>query len=123
MEKHVTAVETEDTVESLEKVMNSSGLSCVPVVDSKGDSFGIVSTADLVLFHSQKRNPKAVRAWEMCTYRLVKVGPDVSVKEAARLMLARKIHHLIVISGERKVQGIISSLDIVAELLRASGDR
>jgi CBS-domain-containing membrane protein len=124
MEMHVVALKMEDTVETAEQALSNGRFSCVPIVDEKGEGFGIVSAADMVRFHSQKKNPKAVRVWEMCTYEAVTVAPDLPLKEAARLMLGKKIHHLIVARSDRKkIEGIVSSLDIIAALLRETGEQ
>ncbi|MDA1116993.1 MAG: CBS domain-containing protein [Proteobacteria bacterium] len=67
MAKTVRTVGTEDTIENVDTMLTSHKLSAVPVVDAKGVVFGIVSSLDLLHFHAAKKNPKAVRAWELCT--------------------------------------------------------
>ena len=114
MTKSVQTADTEDTVERVEELLRSHRLSSVPVVDAKGVIFGIISASDLLRFHSMRKNPKAVRAWEMCTYKPLEVGPATPVGEVARLMVENKIHHVIV-SEDRSIQGLVSSLDFVEQ--------
>jgi CBS domain-containing protein len=114
MTKSVQTADTEDTVERVEELLRSHRLSSVPVVDAKGVIFGIISASDLLRFHSMRKNPKAVRAWEMCTYKPLEVGPATPVGEVARLMVENKIHHVIV-SEDRSIQGFVSSLDFVEQ--------
>ncbi len=116
MTKSVWTVDTQDTVEKVEEVLNSHHLSSLPVVDSKGVIFGIISASDLGHFHSGRKNPKAVRAWEVCTYKPIEVGPNSPAGEVARLMVKNKIHH-VVVTENRLIQGFVSSLDFVEEYL------
>lgn len=114
MRKTVRTVWSEDTVEKVDAFLGAHGLSSVPVVDGKGAVFGIISAGDLVRFHAAKKNAKAVRAWELCTYKPVEVGPATPEREVAQLMLKKKIHHVLV--TERGVlKGVVSSLDFVEQ--------
>jgi signal-transduction protein with cAMP-binding, CBS, and nucleotidyltransferase domain len=114
MTKSVWIANTEDTIEKVEDLLSSHRLSSVPVVDADGAIFGIISAPDLVLFHTQRKNPKAIRAWEICTYKPIEVGPSTSIGEVAVLMLKNKIHH-VVVTENKKVQGFVSSLDFVEQ--------
>ena len=114
MTKNVWTADVQDTVEYVEELLTSRRPSSVPVVDSKGAIFGIISASDLVHFHAARKNPKAVRAWEICTYKPIEVGPTVPVGEVAGLMVKNKIHH-VVVSENGSVVGFVSSLDFVEQ--------
>jgi len=114
MTKSVWTADTQDTVERVEELFNSHHLSSVPVVDSKGVIFGIISASDLLHFNSARKNPKTVRAWEICTYKAIEVGPTTAIGEVARLMVKNKIHH-VVVSENGSIQGLVSSLDFVEQ--------
>jgi CBS domain-containing protein len=116
----VRTVGMEDTADQVEALLNEQRLSAVPVVDEQGAVFGILSAADLIHLHAANKNPKAVRAWELCTYKPVTVAPEVPVAEVARLMLERRIHHVPVVANG-KVCGIVSSLDFVRQLTSGTG--
>jgi len=116
MTKSITTVDTEDTVEKVEDLLNAHRLSSVPVVDSKGVIFGIISAPDIVHFHSARKNPKAIRAWEICTHKTIEVSPTTPVRDVARLMVKNRIHHVVVTDNGR-VKGFISSLDFVEQYL------
>jgi CBS domain-containing protein len=105
-------VNIDDSVEAVERLMVSHRLSCVPVVNSEGNCFGVISAPDFMQFHQDRENPMAEHAWEMCTHKIIEVNPDISIKKAARLMLDNNIHHLVV-TEDNSVKGIISSLDII----------
>jgi len=112
IEESVITVALNDTVETVEKVLDSHHLSCVPVINAQGECFGVISAPDLVHFHNARKNPIAERAWEMCTHKTIAVSPDISVKEAAELMVKNNIHHLVVVE-DGSVRGIVSSIDIL----------
>jgi len=120
MTKSAWTVDTEQTVETVQHLLNLRGLSSVPVADSKGAVFGIISAADLLLFHSEGKNPKAIKAWEICTRKPIEVGPATPIGEVARLMVENKIHH-VVVTENGKVQGIVSSLDFVQQYVLKGG--
>ena len=110
--ENVITVKLNDTVETVEKVLDSHQLSCVPVINTDGECFGVISAPDLVHFHNARKNPIAERAWEMCTHKIIEVSADISVKEAAELMVKNNIHHLVVIE-DGSIKGIVSSIDII----------
>ncbi len=112
IEESVITVALNDTVETVEKVLDSHHLSCVPVINAQGECFGVISAPDLVHFHNARKNPIAERAWEMCTHKTIAVSADISVKEAAELMVKNNIHHLVVVE-DGLVRGIVSSIDIL----------
>jgi CBS domain-containing protein len=114
MTKSVWTADSEDSVERVEELLDSHRLSSLPVVDAKGVIFGIISASDLVHFHAARKSPKAVRAWEICTHKPIEVGPTTPIGEVARLMVKNKIHH-IVVSENRSVVGVVSSLDFVEQ--------
>jgi len=110
--ENVITVELNDSVETVEKILDSHRLSCVPVINTQGECFGVISAPDLVHFHNARKNPVAERAWEMCTHKIIEVSSDISVKEAAELMIKNNIHHLVVTEDE-SIKGIVSSIDIL----------
>jgi len=114
MTKSLHTADTEDTVERVEELLDTHHLHSVPVVDSKGVIFGIISAVDLLHFHSMRKNPKALRAWEICTYKPIEVGPDTPVIEVARLMVKHRIHH-VVVTQNRSILGLVSAFDFVEQ--------
>jgi CBS domain-containing protein len=112
MVKTVWTAAMEDTAEQVEELLNGRSLSAVPVVDKNGGVFGIVSAAAILHLHAAKKNPKAIRAWELCTYRPVTVRPETSVAEVTRMMIEHRIHH-VPVTENGKLRGIVSALDFV----------
>ena len=116
MEKQVITVDLNDAVDRVEELMYSHKLSCLPVIDSERNCFGVISAPDLTHFYALRENPKTKRAWEVCTHKIIEVKPDISIKEAAKLLIKNKIHHLV-ISVDETITGIVSSNDILEEYL------
>jgi len=114
----------QDTIEKVEHILNSLKLSSVPVIDSarsslQNECFGIISVVDLIRSHEFKKNPKTVRAWEICTYKPIEVSPDLTVRDAAQIMVTKGIHHLVV-TENKSIKGFVSSLDLIKEYLLKS---
>lgn len=112
MHRTVSPVSMDDTVEQVEALMQSKRVSSAPVYDTEGAILGIITATDLLKFHAGEKDAKAVKAWEICTYRPVEVTPDTPITEVASLMLTHKIHHVVVMENE-VMKGIVSSLDFV----------
>ena len=117
MERQVWAVDMDDTVAEVESLFARQGLSWAPVLESKRTIMGAISAAGLLQFHALGQDPTAVRAWQRCSYKPITVSPDTPVSEVARLMIERKIHHVVVIDSEG-IAGVVSSLDFVRTFLR-----
>lgn len=118
MSTPVTIVRADDTVESVGEQLSQNGLSFVPVVDTpKGALLGIISAADIIHFKSAKRDPFAVRAWEICSYKPLEVDADAPISELARLMVERQQHHVVVMDKDAVV-GVVSSFDFVKAFIK-----
>jgi CBS domain-containing protein len=120
MAKTVWTVALEDTAEKVENLLNRRSLSAVPVVDENGGVFGIISSGDMLHLHAAKKNPKAIRAWELCTYKPIAVRPETSIGEVAKLMIKNKIHH-VPVTENGKLCGMVSALDFVEQFVLKGG--
>lgn len=117
MEKPATTVDMDDTVANVEAVLRSHNVSAVPVIDgSTGMIMGIISARDMLRFHAEKKDPGGLHAWEICSYKPIEVGPDASVSDVARLMVAHGIHH-VVVTENKQIVGIVSSHDFVKRFI------
>ena len=120
MEPQVFCVEMDDTLAEIERLFTSKGLTWAPVLDS-GRSvltvLGVVSASDLVRVRAQAEDPNSARAWQLCTYKPISVTADTPISEVARLMVERKIHH-VVVTKDDGIVGVVSSLDFVRTFVR-----
>ena len=117
MERQVWSVGMDDSVAEVETLFARKGLSWAPVLESALTIVGAISASDLLRFHAQGRDPTAVRAWQLCSYKPITVSPDTPVGEVARLMIESNIHH-VVVTGSEGIAGVVSSLDFVRTFLR-----
>lgn len=117
MQRMVCAVGMDDSVAEIEELFATHKLSWAPVMDSDRNAIGVVSATDLLKFHALGRDPQAVPAWQLCSYKPITVGIDTPLHEVARLMVDRHIHHVVVVAGS-SVAGVVSSLDFVKTFVR-----
>ncbi|MDQ7030948.1 MAG: CBS domain-containing protein [Ardenticatenia bacterium] len=102
------------------RLMREFGVRRLPVVDDKRALIGIVTLSDiqrLIPLTSEEQDVesalllKDVVVEEIMTWDPIAVRPDVTVQEAAELMLDFQVSGLPVIEGKRVV-GIITESDI-----------
>jgi len=117
MSSPVWSVGMDDTVEVIESLMTRQHISWVPVAEPGGATVGVITQSDLLQFHLRKQDPTAVPAWMICSYKPISVDADTSVGEVARLMLERRIHH-VVVTQDGGMVGVVSALDFVRLLAR-----
>jgi CBS domain-containing protein len=112
MQRVISPVHMDDTIDTVEGVMKAHRISSVPVYADGGAILGIITTTDLVRHHTTGKESAAVKAWELCTYKPLQVPPDTAVTKVAELMIEHRVHHVLVMAGS-SVEGIVSSLDFV----------
>ena len=112
MQRRVWSVDMDDTIAQVDALLAEHGLSWAPVLDAGRAVVGVISATDLLQFHAQERDPATVRAWQLCTYKPISVDQATPLGEVARLMVERRIHH-VVVTGDAGLVGVVSSLDFV----------
>lgn len=112
MQTTVTTVPHTSTVEQSETIMLNTHRPCVPVIDDKGDCVGVLSHSDILRIRTAKMDVGTTLVQDIMSRRIVSVGLRSSVDHLMQLMLENGIHHILVIE-EKKVQGIVSVIDII----------
>jgi CBS domain-containing protein len=142
MDSNPATVQRDTPVEEVVTLLRKHGLPGVPVVDGHGRCVGIVTEADMVLpddqgdlhiphyinlfggtvfleplgrFEQRLRKAFASTAEDMMTRDPDTVGPDTSVKEAARLIHETGHNRLPVVEDGRLV-GVVTRLDVLGAL-------
>lgn len=115
MSLKIVSIKTTDTLTDASKLMKGNRISCLPIME--GDEvLGIITTTDLVNIYTSADKEQHMDPWSpVSTFMsspVVTIDQDAGVKEASRLMKEKKFHHLIAIDKNKKIVGIISSLDI-----------
>lgn len=105
-------VAPDDSADAIAEEMVARRLTWAPVLDREM-LVGVVSAWDLL--HIRARGQAGnTPAWRVCTYKPLTVTPETPASEASRLMCVAHVHHLLVVSPEGKVVGIVSPLDLLA---------
>ena len=106
----VTTCTVDANVGKVRDLMKLKGFSALPVVKLEGDEIsiqGIVTYRDIAGVYDDNVNVKQVM-----TQRVRVVPPQTTATRAAKLMVEKGIHHLVVMEGTRIV-GLLSSADFV----------
>ena len=142
MDTDPVTVAPESSVEDVVAAMREHELPGLPVVDSEGTVWGIVTEADLVLpdedgdlhiphyinlfggtvfleplsrFGDRLRKAFAANAADMMTRDVDTVGPDTSIREAARL-IHESGHNRLPVVEDGKLVGVVTRLDVLGAL-------
>lgn len=112
MQKNIFVVNVDDSIAHVESFLTENKLSFIPVTDDENNCFGVISDYDILKFHQDNRNSKLEHAWEVCSHSILSVDRNVSVLDAANLVIDNKVHHLVV-SSRDAIDGVISSIDLL----------
>jgi CBS domain-containing protein len=142
MDSDPVTVAPETSVQDVVSALREHQLPGVPVVDSEGTVWGIVTEADLVLpdedgdlhiphyinlfggtvfleplsrFGDRLRKAFAANAADMMTRDVDTVGPDTTVREAARL-IHESGHNRLPVVEDDKLVGVVTRLDVLGAL-------
>ena len=118
MSRDVCIAGMDDTLAEVERRLTDRRLSWVPVLEDSGAILDVISAADLLRLHAGGGDAEGVRAWQMCTYKPISVGPDADLADVAQSMVDRGIHH-VVVTDAGAVVGVLSALDFVREFAAA----
>ena len=100
----------DDEIGLARDAMLEAGVHCLPVV-ADGAPIGVVSSWDLVEEYAPMESVR-----NAMTPRVLTVGRDEDARTAAAIMQSNVVHHLIVVEPSGDVVGIVSSLDLLADL-------
>jgi len=106
-------VSPNDSIQVAARIMKEEDTGVVPVVDN-GRAVGVVTDRDIVVraVADGSQPNKPVR--EIATIDIVCATPDMSTREATKIMSERQIRRLPVVEGDRLV-GIVSLGDIAVK--------
>jgi CBS-domain-containing membrane protein len=141
MTRNVLCVRPDLSLDAVTELFVQSGLKAAPVVDEQNVLLGMVTESDVLIdVHAQcrVREPESYRELEVQGERLHETAAVRTVAEvmmpvvltlregapmtqAAALMAFEGVFHLVVLSREGKVVGILSAADILYRLARSDG--
>jgi CBS domain-containing protein len=121
MTQDPATLDRNETLDLPEKIMNLGRIRHMPVVED-GKVVGVLSQRDLfrsalivALGFGRKTTSaliKTIRVKEVMSQNVIIIAPDASVKEAARVMIEKKIGCLPVVESDKLV-GLITETDIL----------
>jgi CBS domain-containing protein len=123
MREEVVTLTPKETLDLTQDVMNLGRVRHMPVLD--GDRLvGLVSRRDLLEasmsrvldFDAKARRTflSSVEVSEVMAKELVTVDPDLTLAEAARLLVSRKIGCLPVVDPEGRLLGLVTETDLLS---------
>jgi CBS domain-containing protein len=115
----VVCAKADYSVQELMQIMDNKALHCVPIIDQIGHCIGVVSGTDLLRWQKLKERSSDVYAHEILSHPVISVTPQVSLRDASKLMADNDVHHLVVVDRNELIE-IVCVVDVLAQLL--SGD-
>jgi CBS domain-containing protein len=114
MNRNVKTVRLEDTVKLAAQIMNKNRVGSLVVVSGPGKVVGILTERDiLVEVVATGKNADCVNVKDAMTSKIITIGPDKTLEEAADIMTENKIKKLPVCEKGCLV-GIVTATDLVA---------
>ncbi|MCS6774309.1 MAG: CBS domain-containing protein [Thermoflexales bacterium] len=105
------------------RLMTEHGVRALVVTDATCGLRGLVSQRDLVnaaVQHGMGEQWRALTVADVMTRAVITITPDAPISEAARLMIERHIHRLVVVEPDDpcKPIGVVSMGDLVRFLMQ-----
>jgi CBS domain-containing protein len=142
MTTDIVSVRPGDTVYEALELMLENHVSALPVINGRGRCVGVISATDVLNLTQDVENELiGLREAENLThYRaverlansemaaesvqaamtrdVIRVGPSATIAKAAALMVRHHVHRLLVVDDERRLVGIVSTMDVMRALAR-----
>jgi CBS domain-containing membrane protein len=119
MSREVIAVPDEMTLQDAAHLLTRESISGAPVVNAKGACIGVLSVNDFFRWFQDDRL-EISPSYEVSTLMTtdpVTVGPATPIRDLARMMVDGHIHRLVVVDGQRRPVGVVTSTDLLAALM------
>lgn len=115
MVQHVRSVSVDAMLQAAARAMKESNVGILPVVDG-GRLVGVVTDRDITIrATAEGLDPTRSAVRSAMTPQTFSVFEDQSLAEAARIMVDKHVHRLLVVDRHQQVVGILS-LDDLARL-------
>jgi CBS-domain-containing membrane protein len=126
MTRNVVSVREHAQFKDIVLVMRERGFSACPVLDADDAVVGVVSEDDLLVREAYAGQPPGwlarrtnrakatgLTARQLMTHPAISIRPDASVAEAARIMHAKHVKRLPVVTAHGNLVGIVSRVDLL----------
>ena len=118
MHRGVITCRPDTPVDKVAETMEAKDISALVVIDEAGDAVGVISRTDLVnarFVQPYLKHWRGMNAEHLMSKPVIRVTPEVAIKEAVKLLRARRIHRLVVVeeqAGHKRPVGILSVTDL-----------
>ena len=109
MNREVLAVRPDYPVSEVRALLRTFAVGAAPVVDDARRALGVISVRDVLEGEGTAR--------ERMTRPAICVSSWTPVENAARTLAVTDMHHLVVVDGSGAAVGMLSSLDLLREVL------
>jgi CBS domain-containing protein len=110
--KQIYWISNQATIAEAARYLKEHGIRSAGVCSLSGKVVGVLSQSDISdKVAAENYRPSEVKVQAVATTTLVKVTPDATCQEAARLMNSKGIYHLIVEEADGTFLGMISLRD------------
>jgi CBS domain-containing protein len=121
MKAGVITVEVDAPIGEVLETLTKNDVSGVVVIDEFGESWGVISSIDILsaLYGKDPEKISQMTAEDVMTPHTIEIEPDKTLEDAARIMAEKGIHRLIIghpHEGRRVPVGIITSTDIIRQI-------
>lgn len=100
-------------------ILSERRISGAPVVSRTGAPVGVITRTDLLDPRHQGPDATVEQAMTRVIYA---VRPTDSAMAAVRLMVAEKLHRVVVVEQSGRICGIVTSMDVMRSLAKGSAD-
>jgi predicted transcriptional regulator len=126
MTRKVISVSANQTLAEVAQIFAEKDISSAPVVDPGGACVGVLSSVD---FFKGRHGVSGAgdssdaslqrRVAECMSPQVASIGADELLLKAAQVMCARHVHRLPVVGEGKRIEGLISTMDIISAMLNA----
>ena len=112
----VITVDIDSSVNDLVKDVAWEKVSSAVVTDKSKKVVGVITERDILHAESLDMDLDTLKASDICSRYIIRIGPEDSIIGAAHMMIDHKVHHVLIMTGDY-VEGMISTLDVLEQLL------
>jgi CBS domain-containing protein len=128
MTRQVICVSRDQLLSDAARLFVEKGISGAPVIDQHGICVGVLSATDYVRREdAHRQTPGTAAAGDRVADEMspqpLSIRPEQTLLTAARIMCDQHVHRLPVLSSSGHVEGLITSMDVVAALGNAMDER
>jgi len=119
MSRHVVVIPDEMALQDAAHLLARENIHGAPVVDARGHCVGVLSATDFFRW-VEDDDLEIQPSYEVSTLMTrdpVTVPPDAPLRDLVHIMIDGHIQRVIVVDGERRPVGVVSSTDVIAALM------